>query len=570
MKILTTAAVLVLSVSLFAQKGSRPLPIEDEGMDACLRSRKIPELKISIVNGPKSLNGTRVRYTTVHLGSATQVTHYTVLDSNGQTVIKMNENLPYQQVWLDMDGYLYTGILVNTDLEIAIDAATVKKQVYIYGDGISFKGTDAGLNRALCRRVLYKKDQGDQLSSRLVQVSLDAANRKLPQSSFLVTADSIYAAMKQLDDGYIKDNPEYTWAIRNETDSRFYRWTFVAFRDRDRIANHLYNSGVAHQPYFMSNEGVGFYRNLARTYAYTDDPSTPGLQELLYLHYNTYNNEQKAVLDSIKKYESAAIDNKEAVLKHLYIRRYTVLKNEVQAANFEQFVRRVEKNSAGTRTDILKLPLMELGKDHFNTSFPRLLTSMKTGWTKQVVEEELKVFAASQEEVQQLFRSSGTLSPGSYFIGRPVANLSFGAQLYKLDSIDKIDLFISNLRAKFSGKALVIDIWATWCGPCIADITNSKKLHEESKDLPVEYIYLCTTLGSDEETWKSRIGTLKPSGTHIFINEALEAALRKKLNADGGYPTYVIIDQKGNISSDRISFMSELSREKFAEVTGLK
>ncbi|SDD82765.1 TlpA family protein disulfide reductase [Niabella drilacis] len=570
MKILATVAVLALSVSLFAQKNNRALPIDDKEMDAYLRLREVPELKITVMNSTRSLNGTKVKYTVVHLGTTTQVTGFATLDDHGRAVIKMNENLPYQQVWLTVDDYLYTGILVNTDLEVVIDAGVVKKEAYLFGTGISFKGTDAGLNEALCKKTLYKKDLGDSLSSRLVQVCLDAANKQLPQSSFLVTADSIYAALKQLDDAYIKDNPGYEWAIRNQTDSRFYEWVIVALRSVDSSTNNLYKKAIAHQPCFMSNEGAGFYRNLSHTYAFANDQTTPALQDLLYLKYNTYTNGQKAVLDSIKEYESAERKDKAAILKRLYARRYTLLKKEVQAANFEQFVQRIEKNSTNPRTDILKLSLMELGKDDFSASFPLLLNSMKTGWTKQVVEQELNAFTASRKEVQQLFQSSGVLRSDSFFIGKPVAALSFGARLYRLDSIDHIDRFISNLRSKFKDRALVIDIWATWCGPCIADITNSKKLHEETKDLPVEYIYLCTTSGSDEETWKNRIGTLKPSGTHIFINEELESAFRKKLNANGGYPTYIVIDKRGNISSDRISFMSELSREKFAEATGLK
>ncbi|MCF3110687.1 redoxin family protein [Niabella sp. CC-SYL272] len=570
MKTLTTLAVLVISVSLFAQNNIRPLPIEDEQMDHYLRSRKIPELRIRILHAAKPLNGTKVKYTAVHLGAATQATYYTALDNDGKALIKLNENLPYQQVWLSVEGYLYTGVLINTDLEVVIDADELQKEMYIYGKGMIFKGTDAALNEALCRRVLYKKGQNDQLSSRLVQVCLDAANSVISQPSFLVTADSIYTAMKQLDNAYIKDQPEYEWAIRNETDSRFYCWAIVGLKRRDSSTADFYQKIIAHKPYFMSNDGAGFYRSLSRNYAFTEDKALPGLQDLLYLKYSAYTPEQKAVLDSIKKYEAAAMENKTAILKKLYLRRYQLLKNEVQTASFEQFVQRVEKNSIQPQTDILKLSLMELGKDYFSTAFPRLLNSMKTEWTKHVVQNELNVSVASQKEVQQVFQSQGALSSDSYFIGKPVANLSFGAWLYRLDSIDHIDRFISNLRSKFNGKALVIDIWATWCGPCIADIINSKKLHEESKDLPVAYIYLCTTSGSDEETWKNRIGTLKPKGTHIFINEELENAFRKKLNANGGYPTYVVIDQKGAVSADKIAFMSELKRAQLAATTGSK
>ncbi|MCH5690540.1 redoxin family protein [Niabella sp. W65] len=135
---------------------------------------------------------------------------------------------------------------------------------------------------------------------------------------------------------------------------------------------------------------------------------------------------------------------------------------------------------------------------------------------KNLVQRQLNEFTSRKNEINKLFMSAGKLSGDQYYIGNAVASLPFGAQLYTLDSIDNIDNFILNLKTKFKDKALVIDIWATWCGPCIADITNSKKLHDESKDLPVEYIYLCTTSGSDIETWKTRIGTLKPL-EHIFL-----------------------------------------------------
>ena len=38
------------------------------------------------------------------------------------------------------------------------------------------------------------------------------------------------------------------------------------------------------------------------------------------------------------------------------------------------------------------------------------------------------------------------------------------------------------------GKVVVIDFWATWCGPCVAEMPKMKKLYAEYKDKGVEFI----------------------------------------------------------------------------------
>jgi thiol-disulfide isomerase/thioredoxin len=42
--------------------------------------------------------------------------------------------------------------------------------------------------------------------------------------------------------------------------------------------------------------------------------------------------------------------------------------------------------------------------------------------------------------------------------------------------------------ADLKGKVVVIDFWATWCGPCVAEMPTMKKLYAEYKDKGVEFI----------------------------------------------------------------------------------
>jgi thiol-disulfide isomerase/thioredoxin len=52
------------------------------------------------------------------------------------------------------------------------------------------------------------------------------------------------------------------------------------------------------------------------------------------------------------------------------------------------------------------------------------------------------------------------------------------------DAITDQLISIKNLR----GKVVVIDFWATWCAPCVADMPKLKKLYEQYKDQGVEFI----------------------------------------------------------------------------------
>ncbi|MFN8343985.1 MAG: TlpA disulfide reductase family protein [Spirosomataceae bacterium] len=104
-------------------------------------------------------------------------------------------------------------------------------------------------------------------------------------------------------------------------------------------------------------------------------------------------------------------------------------------------------------------------------------------------------------------------------------------------------LSLSDLK----GKIVYIDVWATWCGPCIAEFPSSKKLQQQFNNNK-EVVFLYVSVDENEEKWKKFLSKEKNfGGTHI--NQPKEGNPNSiwKNYLIYGIPRYILIDQKGLI-----------------------
>ncbi|AXY78455.1 TlpA family protein disulfide reductase [Paraflavitalea soli] len=574
MKSTLLLCLLLGSLYGFAQKGAppNPLALDDAGMDGYLKNRKPAKISIQVHHLPASAGRIKVSYSLVHFGAQSQIARQTVLGKDGTVTIVLDENLPYQQLWLTVDSLLYTGIVVNSDLHISIDAAITKGQeIYLAGNGVQFSGTDGALNSVLNEHTLFRKKERDSIESYFVNQSLLAANKKITLETFLQTADLAYRQLQQTDEEFIGKYPGYGEIIRNETNSMYYGWFCVPFTFKN-IPAQYWERIKTHQPYFVSNDGVAFYQQLSNYIVYNSNNAAINIQSLLYKNYAKYNETQKSILDSINYYEQLSGPEREKSkkeLNNLYNKRYSHFTDEQSMLTMQHQINIIENNHTGARADLLKICLMGGLKEQYNTTYPFLLKHLTTDWCKRIVQTQLAESISRQKEVDSLFNIAQKINDTQLYIGKPLVQLAFGAQLYRLDSLTKAADFIVNLKAKFKGKAIIIDFWATWCGPCLSDIPRGKKLHEDNKDLPIEYVYLCTTGGSNEKSWKNHVVDLKAPGTHIFVNDVMITEIKRIFNASGGFPAYVVIDLQGNASASKIRFMSEVTRATLQSVVGL-
>ncbi len=193
----------------------------------------------------------------------------------------------------------------------------------------------------------------------------------------------------------------------------------------------------------------------------------------------------------------------------------------------------------------------------------RWLTKLQRDFAPKVAPDAFSFIPGAQDRrVEKFVWSRPNLKEQVSLIGKPaptIATRDFDDNVVDLQS--------------FQGKVVVLDFWATWCGPCLQGMPAMHALMEKYKDRPVQFIAVNREypMGGPQSVGKVKNFLKGKAFTMQQINDNIEDVTKSVSAAFqvASIPQVVIIDQQGMVQEVDVGYVAGKEKELEAKIEKL-
>ena len=127
----------------------------------------------------------------------------------------------------------------------------------------------------------------------------------------------------------------------------------------------------------------------------------------------------------------------------------------------------------------------------------------------------------------------------------------------------------------FKGSFVYIDVWATWCGPCIQQIPYLKKIQKEFRGKNIKFVSISTdeprksggSWEAAEKKWKNFVKQKSLGGVQLWSGQDFSFQQAYEIS---GIPRFILIDDKGLIRAYNAPRPSDPALKVLLNSVGLK
>ena len=136
----------------------------------------------------------------------------------------------------------------------------------------------------------------------------------------------------------------------------------------------------------------------------------------------------------------------------------------------------------------------------------------------------------------------------------------FDQAILFMENYENINTLAEAIRP-LQGKKIYIDVWATWCGPCIDEFAHNEAFKKLLTENDIQQLYISIDRDDDDQKWKNAIKQYHLTGIHIRTNNEFHSNLAKIFSVENPHlaiPWYIMIDENGKIIEERAKRPSQL------------
>jgi thiol-disulfide isomerase/thioredoxin len=352
--------------------------------------------------------------------------------------------------------------------------------------------------------VRFKKGQN-------VHVSIDASDffKSIIYSGDLKKENNYNVAKSQLRANLVGDTKEYFVVPLNEFLPKIEK-------TRDTLFSLLANSKLSQKDTELEKKLIKYeylqtYNNYKKFYNYHKkvDPVLPDNYFDPILGMNTDDDE---IFRYSRAYRNLILENfrlssKIALSKDTSLTIIDFVKNKIS-----------DLKSADIREQIASMLIREIKEENENIDddYDKIMTLLASDRMKEKLTLRYK---------SAMFTTAGTASVD-----------------FNYENFDGGSISLEDLR----GKLLYIDVWATWCGPCIKEMPALKELVKEYANKDIEFVSISIDSKNDYEKWRKMVPEKNVGGIQLYDTEGLNSDFMKAFNVSL-IPRFMMIDSEGKI-----------------------